>query len=139
MADCISIPGIKAIAWLRSDDLPRNIAMRAVAGAPLGEIDAQLTPVTFIGFPECQLSVQKIGAGFYESVSLKFDSLDILPIRENISLVVYDILGRRFLIGAREAPFPEFKSQCSFGKPGGDPAVISYEVSHVALRSMLEF
>lgn len=137
MSQPVILPGIRSIAWISIDELPSDFERHALSGEPLPLPNVR-NAVNFSGFPECSVTRSKTCGGYYETATLKFHSNDILPIKERICLVIEDMRGNTFLLGSSRPPFPEFKAERAFSRPGSDPADLSYEVSFVALSTLIK-
>ena len=73
-----------------------------------------------------------------DTASLKFTSDDSVPKDRHIAFVVTGHNGKSYIIGAREAPYPIVKRTRMMGVRGGDSAVTEYDISHTAIRSLIE-
>lgn len=131
------LPGVKAIGWLDCDLLTAHVALRAVAGMEVPVFTA-VTPIAFFGEAECSRTSKRDGAQRSESAALKFNCAEPLPVHLHLGFVVETVDGRHWLIGGAEAPFPVVDCERRAGSPSGEPAGLTYEVSHTALRTLIE-
>lgn len=130
------LPGIKFIGWLDCRHLPCRVDLSAICLMPV-PIFTDITPIDFFGEPECQCQTKKEGGGYEATASLKFLSDTDLPRNGHIGFVVTDANDNSYLIGSREHPRPIVERTHRTGSPSGDSAGILYEISHVALRTMV--
>ena len=130
------LPGVRRIGWVNCSSLPRQVAMSAISGLPVALL-TEINDITFFGQPESRNITEKENNGWVQSASLKFRSCDELPLDRHIAFVVTDVNGSNWLIGAYERPFPAVRYERVTGSPSGDPAGLSYEITHKALRTMI--
>ncbi len=130
------LPGIKSIAFVECRLLPDNIGLHGITRNAVG-IFAELQPVAFFDSPECTCTTEKKNGSYQDTASLKFSSGQWLPLRRKLAFVVTDVSGRNFVIGAKESPFPVIKVEEHKGSPSGESAAYSYEITHVALKSLV--
>lgn len=126
------LPGIKAIGWVRCDNLIADIALRGIAGV-LTDINA----VDFFGEPECACVTANDNGNRLDTATLKFASENELPLHSHIAFVVTDICGCSYIIGAKEAAYPVIKRTISFGDTSNDRACTEYEITHSAIKSLV--
>lgn len=130
------LPGIKAIGWMRCDQLIADIALRGIAEMAV-PILTDIHNVDFFGEPTCECVSENDGGNRTDTAKLQFAAEDMLPIKEHIAFVVTAIDGSTYIIGAKEAPFPVVKLTISFGTSTGDSAGFIYEITHSAIKSLV--
>ena len=101
------LPGIKAVGWVDCRHLPKRVDLSAICGMQV-VILTDIHPIQFFDEPTCECKTKKDGAGY-----------------------------RSFLIGSLEAPRPAVECEQRSGVPSGDAAGYSYEIKHVAIKSMV--
>lgn len=131
-----SLPGIKFIGHVPADNLQREIMNKHLAGLPVG-IFTDIAPVAFCGVPTCEAVSTYNNNGRIEQVTLRFKTLDTLPLNRHIAYIVTDCNGQSYIIGQREKPRPIVKITRDTGTPNGDPAVCSVEVTLYAQKSLI--
>lgn len=131
------LPGIRAIAWIDCNNIIPGVALWAAAGATIPVL-TDFNAVEFVGEPECKLQREFENNGAVETATLKFNSTQMLPQSGNIGFIVTDQQGRSLLIGAKESPHPIVKVTATAGKPDGDAAGFTYEITHKALKTLVE-
>lgn len=131
-----SLPGIVKIQYLRCSDLQPNVMLASICGA-LITIAATATDIKFFGQPSLKYDGSKLNGSRQEKSTLEFDTSDKLPEGERLAFVVTAVSGKQFLIGAREPGYPQVNYSETTGSPGGDPAVRTYKITHIAQKSVL--
>jgi len=129
------LPGIRRVYWVDADLLMNDAALRAGAGLEI-PIFTTLHPVSMIGQGECTCTTSRKIDGVIQEASLKFLSVDRLPMTCHLAFVVEDIAGGVYLIGSKEPPYPEVKTELSCGDQD-NAAGLSHTVTHKAIRSMM--
>ena len=130
------LPGIMKIGWVNCDCLPNNIPLSGVSRLPIS-ILSEINYLTFFGNPDCRCVTEKKNNGWSQSATLKFLSCDDIPYESHIAFIVADVNNNWYIIGAKERPYPVVKFEKASGAPSGDPAGISYEITHKAIRTLL--
>lgn len=130
------LPGVKAIGWVDSRNLPRRVDLSGIVRVKVLVL-TDVHPVDFFGHPDCSCRTEKSNGGYQDTASLKFSSPMQLPDDVPLSFVVTDIAGDTYLIGSLEHPWPKVKCETVLGTPSGDPAGYSYEITHVSIKSMV--
>ena len=110
----IKFPGIRRIAVLALSDLPPQVRMTAEAKVAVNVI-AIPRDVNFFGAAEMIFTSQ---AGKKQKTTIKFLTNQEIPL-DNAAFIVETQSNERFLIGAREAPYPKVEIEHS---TGGSPA-----------------
>ncbi|MCH5234753.1 MAG: hypothetical protein J1E16_05615 [Muribaculaceae bacterium] len=136
-SSCQILPGVKNIYWVECSKLPSRIDLQSVGDIPVSLL-ADLNDITFFGSVDCRCVTEKENNGWKQKSTLKFRTADELPFYNHIAFVVTDVNGISYIIGSKEHPFPVVKSEYNTGVPSGDPAGLTYEISHEALRSMVK-
>lgn len=130
------LPGIKAVGWVDCRHLPRRVDLSAICGMPVA-ILTDIHPIPFFDTPSCECKTKKDGAGYEDTATLKFLTDRQLPLSVPLGFVVTDVNDRSFLIGSLEVPRPAVECEHRSGVPSGDAAGYSYEIKHVAIKSMV--
>lgn len=130
------LPGIKSIGWIDCRALPRRVDLSAICGMTVA-ILTDIHPIDFFNEPACECKTKKDGGGYEDTASLKFLTGSELPRYGALGFVVTDVSDRSFLIGSLENPRPVVEYEQRAGVPSGDPAGFSYEIKHVAIKSMV--
>lgn len=129
------LPGIRRIWMKQGSDLGENLQMRQEAGIPISVYDPG-EEVGFSGTATAEWTTEYDNNGSSGSVTLKFTTCS--PIRlYNRVFVIEDNNGDRWLIGAREKPYPTLKSTRTTGTETGDAAVWTHEVKWVSLNGAI--
>ena len=105
-----ALPGIKSLAYVFSDNLNNNIAMQAVAKMPI-VIFAPLNPIAFTGECTCIVENTNENNGSAETATLTFQSQVELPEDHPVAFVITDVMDRTYILGAKEAPYPQMRVQ----------------------------
>lgn len=135
-SSCQSLPGILSIAYVSNEMIQRHCDLKCLASIPV-QVFTTPTEVQLKGPATCEAVSRYDNNGRVETTTLRFRSLDALPTAHPLAFIVSDVNRQRYLIGLNEAPYPVIKSTQTTGTPGGDPAVITYEVTFTALKSLI--
>ena len=135
MNNCISIPGIRQVSYLTTDNLPDDITYRAVAGIPVSGIDQPIS-VTLTDEAVCEVEQQNDNNSQIEKLKLTFSTLKELPTRQRLAFVIRTMHDEYFIIGAKERPYPTVKVTSTTGQRDGDASVRKYEVSYTAKKTL---
>lgn len=130
------LPGVKFLGWLDSRHLQDNVALAGICRMPV-PILTDIHPIDFFDEPQCDCKTKKDGGGYEDTASLKFLTSEELPQGIKMAFIVTDVNDRSFLIGSKERPVPIPAPERRLGKPDGDAAGCFYEVSHVAIKSLI--
>lgn len=136
MMNCYSLPGIKFIGFVFSENLQREMMFKHLAGIPVG-IFTDITPIAFCGVPTCEAVSTYNKNGRIEQTTLRFKTLDVLPTTRHVAFVVTDCNGQSYIIGQHEKPRPIVKITRDTGTPNGDPAVATVEITLYAQKSLI--
>ncbi len=131
-----ALPGIKSLAYVFSDNLNNNIAMQAVAKMPI-VIFAPLNPIAFTGECTCIVENTNENNGSAETATLTFQSQVELPEDHPVAFVITDVMDRTYILGAKEAPYPQIGVSKGFGLPEADPNAISYEIKYQSIKALV--
>lgn len=130
------LPGIKAIGWVDCRLLPKRVDLSAICGMTIAVL-TDIHPIPFFDEPTCECQHKKDSAGYQDTATLKFLTDKELPRSATLGFVVTDVNDKSFLIGSLEAPRPQVECHQLTSVPSGDAAGYSYEIKHVALKSMV--
>ena len=131
-----SLPGIKFIGHVPSENLQREIMNKHLAGLPVG-IFTDITPIAFCSVPTCEAVSTYNNNGRIEQVTLRFKTLETLPLNRHVAYIVTDCNGQSYIIGQREKPRPIVNITRDTGTPNGDPSVCSVEITLYAQKSLI--
>lgn len=131
-----SLPGILSVAYVPSVLIQRHSDLKCLATIPV-QVFTTPIEVPLKGPATCETVSRYDNNGRIETTTLRFRTLDALPTTHPLGFIVTDANRQRFLIGLNEPPYPIIKSTQTTGTPDGDPAVISYEVTFTALKSLI--
>ena len=131
-----SLPGIKFIGYVPSENLQREMMNKHLANLPVG-IFTDITPIAFCGVPTCEAVSTYNNNGRIEQTTLRFKTLDDLPTYSHVAYVVTDCNNQSYIIGQREKPRPIVKVTRDTGTPNGDPSVASVEITLYAQKSLI--
>ena len=137
MDHLFALPGIKSLAYVFSDDLNNNIAMQAVAKMPI-MIFASVNPIVFTGECTCVVENTNENNGSAETATLNFNSQVELPENHPVAFIITDAMDRTFVLGAKEAPYPQITVSKGFGSPDGESHTTAYEVKYQSLKALVE-
>ena len=135
-SSCQSLPGILSVAYVPSEMIQRHSDLKCLATIPVQVFTIPIQ-VPLKGPATCETVSRYDNNGRIETTTLRFRTLDALPTTHPLGFIVTDVNRQRFLIGLNEPPYPVIKSTQTTGTPGGDPAVIAYEVTFTALKSLI--
>ena len=135
MSKCISLPGITHVWYILRDYLPDDVVYRAVAGIPIA-LQNQLISISMKGSAICEVEQSFDNNSYIEKAKLTFLTLDDVPVDQHPAFVIQTVNGDRYVIGAKERPYPTVKITRSTGQPDGDPSVRKYEVSFTAKKAL---
>ena len=130
------IPGIREIRMVKCADLPANVMFQSMVGCVIG-LALPSTVIPFFGKPTLKWEGTEVNGGRQEKSTLEFASDFHIPTGERVAFVVSCVSGRQYLIGSREPKFPKVEYSNTTGTPGGDRAVMTYKITHLAEKSVL--
>lgn len=131
------LPGIKRIGILPCAMMPANIADQYFARLTIA-LPSRGLEIPFCGIPICESTSEYNNNGSQEKATLTFASSQFIAEKAQLAFVVTDVNGYNYVIGAREKPYPIVSRTQNTGSPDAEGAVFSYEITHVALKSMIE-
>ena len=135
MSQCISLPGIKKVWYIPHTNLPDDVIYKAVVEIPI-TLPTTTTEITLKGEATCEVEQSPDNNCYIEKVKLSFPTLDDVPTQDFPAFVIQTIDGSKYVIGAKERPYPAVKITRSTGRPDGDPSVRKYEVSFTAKKAL---
>jgi len=135
MSHCISLPGIKNIWYIPHDNLPDDVIYKAAVEMPI-TLPTTTTEITLKGEATCELEESPDNNCYIEKVKLNIPTLDDVPLQDYPAFVIQTVDGTKYVIGAKERPYPAVKITRSTGRPDGDPSVRKYEVSFTAKKAL---
>lgn len=131
-----SIPGIRKIQIVRCSDLASGLMLHSICGCMVA-IAAPSVSVEFVGRPILRWEGAKVNGTRQEKSTLEFSTIQHLPEGENLAFVITGAGGRQVLVGTREGKYPIINYSDSTGEPGGNAAVRTYKITHIAQKSVL--
>lgn len=100
-------------------------------------IAAPSVSVEFVGRPILKCEGSKVNGSRQEKSTLEFSTTRPLPEGENLAFVISSAVGKQFLIGTLEPNYPIITYSDTTGETGGNPAVRTYKITHIARKSVL--
>lgn len=131
-----TLPGIVSIRYTDCRNLQPHIMMHSICGAKIA-LAVPTEKISFYGVPKCQWSGTLSSGCREEKATLEFTTTDILPEGCRLAFIITVASGKQFIIGAREAKYPQIEYTETTGSPSGDAAVRTYKITHVAPKSVL--
>ena len=131
-----SFPGIKRIAYIATDLLPDDITLKAVAGVPVN-ITGTATEIDVIGEANCETDSEPDNNSQLEKVDLKFNILDIIPTDSPLAFIVETVSGNKYVIGAKERPYPIIKISTSTGTTVSIQSVKQMQITFFAKKAII--
>ena len=135
MSKCISLPGITHVWYILRDYLPDDVIYRAVAGIPIA-LQNQPISISMKGSAICEVEKSFDNNSYIEKAKLTFLTLDDVPVDQHPAFVIQTVNGDRYVIGAKERPYPTVKITRSTGQLDGEPSVRKYEASFTAKKAL---
>lgn len=132
----ISLPGIFKIGFLECSKLAPQLALKSIAGVPIA-ILTEITDVIFSGEATCEAVSENDNNGKSEKTTLKFTTTQKIPDNSPLAFVVQCVNGQKFLVGAKERPYPIVKITTDTGTTSGNASAYFVEITHIALKSLL--
>ena len=131
-----TLPGVKSVGWIDCDQLLQHVDLRHICRMPI-PILTTIHPIDLENEAECSCTTIPDGRRFADTATLKFLSHSLIAIHLRLGFVIEDVNGKTYLIGSHEKPFPQVKIDMRCGLPSDDGAGFHYEVTHVAIRTMV--
>lgn len=131
------LPGVKSIGCVDCLKLVDNVALRGICRM-LVPVMTDVQMVEVFDEAECSCKTERDNRQNTDTASLKFLAPELLPIHLHLGFVVTDVNDKQYLIGAKEPPYPQVKIEHRCGLPSGDGAGFFYEVTHIALKSLVQ-
>ena len=132
---CLSLPGITKAWYIQPNYLPDDVVYRSVAGIPV-TLQEQPISISLKGEAICEVEQSFDNNSYIEKSKLTFLTLDEVPTDQHPAFVIETVDGDKYVIGAKERPYPTVKITRSTGQPDGDPSVRKYEVSFTAKKAL---
>lgn len=132
----ISLPGIFKIGFLECSKLAPQLALKSIAGVPIA-ILTEITDVIFSGEATCEAVNDNDNNGRSEKTTLKFTTTQKIPEDLPLAFVVQCVNGQKYLVGAKERPYPIIKITNNSGPASGNASAFSVEITHSAIKSLL--
>lgn len=131
-----TIPGIVKIQFIYAEHLRPHLMYSSMAGA-IPALAAPASNIPFFGTPTLKWeSVMENGVA-REKATLEFNSKGYVNTVARGGFVVTLASGKQYLIGTREPKYPQITFSETTGTPGGEAAVRTYKITHVAQKSVL--
>lgn len=132
---CLSLPGITKAWYIQRNYLPDDVVYRSVAGIPV-TLQEQPISINLKGEAICEVEQSFDNNSYLEKSKLTLYTLDEVPTDQHPAFVIETVDGDKYVIGAKERPYPTVKITRSTGQPDGDPSVRKYEVSFTAKKAL---
>ena len=132
---CLSLPGITKAWYIQRNYLPDDVVYRSVAGIPV-TLQEQPISINLKGEAICEVEQSFDNNSYIEKSKLTLYTLDEVPTDQHPAFVIETVDGDKYVIGAKERPYPTVKITRSTGQPDGDPSVRKYEVSFTAKKAL---
>ena len=132
---CLSLPGITKAWYIQRDYLPDDVVYSSVAGIPV-TLQEQPISINLKGEAICEVEQSFDNNSYIEKSKLTLYALDEVPTDQHPAFVIETVDGDKYVIGAKERPYPTVKITRSTGQPDGDPSVRKYEVSFTAKKAL---
>ena len=128
---CNPLPGIVHIGYIDCSLIPEYLMQIAISGVK-PTLTLSLHDITLEGEATCEAEDDFDNNSHLEKATLKFKTLEVLPVDEKLAFAIETAAGKTFLIGTCEKPHPIVKRERNTGLPAGDPATIAYKVTFSA-------
>jgi hypothetical protein len=132
---CLSLPGITKAWYIQRNYLPDDVVYRSVACIPV-TLKEQPISINLKGEAICEVEQSFDNNSYIEKSKLTLYTLDEVPTDQHPAFVIETVDGDKYVIGAKERPYPTVKITRSTGQPDGDPSVRKYEVSFTAKKAL---
>ena len=110
--------------------------LKYLAGLSVG-VFTDVKPIAFVGVPTCEAVSSYNNNGRIEQTTLRFSTLDEMPVNSHVAYIITDCNGQSYIIGQREKPRPIVKISTDTGTPTSDPAVKTVEITLYAQKSLI--
>lgn len=131
------LPGIAKIGYVPSGNIVPNLMLHAIVGSPI-HAPMGINWLDTGGMPaSCEAKSEWKHNNRIETTTLSFVSSTPLPSRDDIAFVIVDGNLDWWLVGRRELPRNRIEETVRIDAPGGDPSAYRYQVTSVALRSLV--
>ena len=91
-----------------------------------------LRKICIEGVAQVEIVNEYANNGRKVTTTLKFVSADEIDVSVPYAIIYTDMLGKHYLVGAKEKPYPIVSTKQNSGVPGSSSAVIEYEVTWVS-------
>lgn len=132
----ISITGISKILYCKASGLPTN-ALKLSACAGTIPLVPGVKELTFSGSPRLVINGKKEGSLLLETATLTFDSLENLPLEDDLCFAIETNSGLKLLIGSNEPDYPEVSVEQTTGNADDQTATSSFTITYKALKSTI--
>ncbi len=130
-SNCIQMPGIIAVRWIKAEQLGSHLMEKYIAGLPIA-IGVPGNELELVDAATASSITSVENNGLASEAELEFKTLDTVPKDEDIAWAVQDADEKWWLIGTKEKNYPTVEVSTSAGTPSGDPAVSTVKVTHKA-------
>lgn len=131
-----NVPGIQSIGYLSGDRLNKDLMKLALVGLP-PMIFTVPTIIKGIKDAKMEWETEESDGVPVQTAKLQFFSTDSIPDYKNLAFIVKTVVGNRMLIGTDDSGFPSVKRTESTGTASNEAKGIVYEVSHKAVRAVI--
>ena len=128
MRTITTIPGLKAVHIIKANLLPPQIVFKTLCAISIYVPDS-LRKICIEGVAQVEIVNEYANNGRKVTTTLKFASADVIDVSVPYAFIYTDMLGKHYLIGAKEKPYPVITTKQNSGVPGSSSAVIEYEVT----------
>lgn len=131
-----TLPGIVKIQMVRCSDIQPHAMLASICGATIA-LALPSVRIKFYGVPTLKWGGSIVNGSRQEESSLEFSTTEELPEGERLAFVLTVASGKQYLVGTREPKYPVINYSDTAGSPGGDPALRTYKITHIAQKSVL--
>lgn len=125
----MKLPGISSLWFVDADRLPAYVRESDMAGIiPLIMLDADEILVAPNASAASEAEMTPEGTISKSTLSFSTDEAIIDADDSNKAFIIGDAMGRFWLMGAKEPPFPKIKEQNDFSSPSEGKAAYYYSV-----------
>lgn len=130
------IPGIIHIYCVNCPDLLPEMKLKFQAGIPVSVL-ADGVGLRHFGTPTLKVETDHDNNGQVQKTTLSFTCDSVLP-PGDLGFVVVTAVGKEYLIGSKEPPYPAIKQTLASGSPGDTSAVWQIEVTLTDFVSIIK-
>ena len=128
MKSITTIPGIRSVFWLNTYMLPPQISSKCSVGISI-YVPETLSEIHIGPDANVEIVDDYKNNGRTVKTTLTFKSDCELESLSQLAFIYTDAIGRHFLIGTREKPFPIINIKKTTGVPGSSSSVIEYTIT----------